>query len=39
MCKHSFKYYGGVAKCTKCKKYLQPSGKITDTPTGRKRKK
>jgi hypothetical protein len=39
MCKHSFKYAGGRAKCVKCGKYLQPSGEVTSTPTGRTRKK
>ena len=36
--KHLWIYYGGVCKCKNCGKYLQPDGKITDTPTGRKRK-
>jgi hypothetical protein len=36
--RHSFRYYGGVAKC-QCGKYLQPDGRVTDTPTGRTRKK
>lgn len=35
-CNHSFRYAGGVAKCIKCKKYLQPDGRVTDTPTGRR---
>jgi len=39
MCKHSFNYYGGVAKCSKCKKYLQPNGKVTTTPTGKPKNK
>ncbi len=34
--KHSFRYAGGAAKC-KCGKFLQPDGRITDTPTGRKK--
>lgn len=39
MCKHNWKYGGGVCRCTKCKQYLQPGGKVTKTPTGRTRKK
>lgn len=37
-CKHKFIYYGGQAKCTKCGQYLQPDGRVTQTPTGRTRK-
>ena len=36
-CKHTFNYAGGRAKCSKCGKYLQPDGKVTDTPTGKKK--
>jgi len=37
--KHQWVYYGGECKCKVCKKYLQPNGKVTLTPTGRTRKK
>lgn len=35
---HMFSYRGGEAKCS-CGKYLQPDGRITDTVTGRKKRK
>lgn len=37
--KHEWKYAAGRAWCDKCGKYLQPDGRVTDTPTGRTRKK
>jgi len=37
--KHKWEYAAGRARCTKCKMYLQPDGKVTKTPTGRARKK
>ncbi len=37
-CKHNWSYAAGRCRCTKCGMYLQPNGKITDTPTGRKKK-
>jgi len=36
-CKHKWKYAGGTAKCTNCGKYMQPNGKVTKTPTGRRK--
>jgi hypothetical protein len=36
--KHTWSYAGGIARCVGCRKYLQPDGRVTDTPTGRKGK-
>jgi hypothetical protein len=36
--KHLFCYMGGEAKCI-CGKYLQPDGRITNTATGKVKKK
>jgi hypothetical protein len=38
---HKWRYSGGDAKCTVpgCKKYLQPDGRVTNTATGKTRKK
>lgn len=30
--KHSWSYRGGEAVCVNCKKFIQPSGKITKNP-------
>lgn len=34
-CKHRWVYAGGTCKCSECGLYLQPSGDVTTTPTGR----
>lgn len=37
--RHAWVYLGGCARCKGCGMYLQPDGRITKTPYGRKRKR
>lgn len=34
---HKWRYVGGYSRCDGCGKYVQPDGRITSTPSGRKR--
>jgi hypothetical protein len=36
--RHRWTYFGGCARCA-CGLYLQPDGRVTKTPTGRRKKR